>query len=293
MREEDRTLLRERGWLRVADANAPLRMAIEDNPRGAAEIFFPREVEWVEFQQIKGTGRGGGHAVPLHTDPHRWNGRPPNARVVFCLLPAEQGGETHVLDAWELAHLLSDYDQSLLTALFEEQRDFPYASGVVRATSLAVESGHLFFTQAPETDDRIARELALHVQYLKPVSVPLDAGQAIVLDNHRMLHGRAAYTSPQVSLYRLLVWTRTPVCPPPADLMSRVVKDDGGPRPGGPRGAMSEKERTTTAKERLTAVLALLRGAKPDVIAKRYRVTEATLEIWRETALHAMEDALK
>jgi hypothetical protein len=36
-----------------------------------------------------------------------------------------------------------------------------------------------------------------------------------------------------------------------------------------------------------------MRGAKADVVAKRYRVTEATLEIWRETALHAMEDALK
>ena len=83
------------------------------------------------------------------------------------------------------------------------------------------------------------------------------SGETLVVDNHRMLHGRNAFEGDVRDLVRVLAWL------PPV------------------------------ARSRLDAVLELLTGAAPAVVARREGISEAELYRWREDALGAARDRLR
>jgi hypothetical protein len=82
-------------------------------------------------------------------------------------------------------------------------------------------------------------------------------GETLVVDNHRMLHGREAFDDPTRDFTRLLAWM-------PAD----------------------------PKRHRLDVVLELLTGVPPAKLAAREGITEAELYAWRSRALAAAAASL-
>ncbi|HEU4730353.1 MAG TPA: TauD/TfdA family dioxygenase, partial [Kofleriaceae bacterium] len=105
------------------------------------------------------------------------------------------------------------------------------------------------------------------------IELSVNDGEVLLVDNHRMLHGRTAFTGER-ELVRLLAWLPRPLGEHPR-YHARVT------RSADPAGAA-----------RLAAVLELVLGAPPSRLASREGITEAELYAWRTRALAAARSAL-
>lgn len=95
----------------------------------------------------------------------------------------------------------------------------------------------------------------------------------LLVDNHRMLHGRTAFTGER-EFVRLLAWL-------PGSLREH------------PRyGARVTRSATARGDARLSAVLELVLGASPARLAAREGITEAELYAWRTKVFAVARAAL-
>jgi gamma-butyrobetaine dioxygenase len=156
------------------------------------------------------------------------------------------------------------------------------------------------FTHSPmASDDDIGRGSAPWLERAPRIELRVETDEVMVVDNHRMLHGRRAFEDPQRRFLRLLVWTGIPAAAPERlheavaaahDQLARSL--EGQPSAvrdawlGGP--AVTDPE----AERRLRIVLELLRGASPGVLARRHGVPEPELYRWRDAVLRAAQEAL-
>lgn len=150
-------------------------------------------------------------AIDVHTD-QPFLKEPPRLQLLHCLVAAERGGESVVVDAEQAARYLADTDAEayrLLTTtpvtFHRQQRAF---EAVVEAPILGkTEDGRFqvrasYFTMAPPrvpfaqtqawyrawtTFERLVRHVG-HQRRMK-----LQPGDAVVYDNHRMLHARTGF----------------------------------------------------------------------------------------------------
>ena len=109
----------------------------------------------------------------------------------------------------------------------------------------------------PATDE-IGVALAREIERQPVIEIAVSAGETLLVDNHRMLHGRTAFSGIDRDFVRVLAWFA----------------------PG--RSGLG----------RLSVVLEMLAGVAPARLAAREGVSEATLYEWRSRGLSAAKAAL-
>ena len=132
----------------------------------------------------------------------------------------------------------------------------------IKATTrptVVVHADHIMWTHSPlPPTDAIGEALAVELERERVITLTVKPGEALLVDNHRMLHGREAFDDPQRDFIRLLAWL-------PAQ----------------------------AKRERLDVVLELLTGVPPAKLAAREGISEAELYAWRSRAFAAAGTALE
>lgn len=266
-------------------------------PWSFAERLLREAPRMVERQPIRAVAGGRSFAstdvfTPLHTDSQLYLGAPPSAQVMVCARPAAQGGETHLVDAWALCESIERDDPPLFDALLRTPRRMPFVFGDVFGATLALRGGALVFTHSPMDTPRdpVAARLVTHLARSERVALRVEAGEVLVVDNHRMLHGRSAFRDAGREFVRLLVWGAAPCGDHPryralcAAVGASLERVEGAPlrvQAGFGELAVADDE----ASRRLRVVLEMLRGVPPGVLAARESVPERELYAWRDAAL--------
>lgn len=218
--------------------------------------------EMVERQPIRPLPQGRSFAssqvfTPFHTDSQDYLGAPPAIQVMVCKRAAATGGETRLLDGAALLARLARENPSLHGQLVQTPRTHRFYFGDVHSPTVAMKRGHLVWTHSPlPPTDAIGEALALELAREPVITIAVRTGETLVVDNHRMLHGREAFDDPSREFTRLLAWM-------PAD----------------------------GKRHRIDVVLELLTGVPPAKLAAREGITEAELYAWRSHALAAARTA--
>jgi len=247
------------------------------DPWGFAERVLGEPPALVERQPIRPIPDGrsfasGKMATPFHTDSQLALGVPPAIQLMLCVRPAARGGESLFLDTWPLLETVAREDAALHDALFDVPRRLPFLFGDVLGPTVSRRGGHVVFTHSALATDPLAGRLAPFLATAPVSEVRPEAGDLLVANNHRLLHGRRAFDDPRREFVRLLVYTKAPLAVP-AELASKA-RD-------------VEPERTArdlSPRERLV-VTEMLRGTPPGLLSHRERVPEADLYRWRDSVL--------
>lgn len=155
------------------------------------------------------------HSVPPHTD-EAFLYSPPGIMVLYCVAQAEEGGETVLVDGFHLADQLKSRDREAFDVLKTQPQTFMRVvpqDGVyqyARARVLTVDEydnvvGIRFHTRtmAPldVEPDRVAdvhRANSLLCELMmdprNQARFRLNPGEAVVFDNHRVMHARTAFS---------------------------------------------------------------------------------------------------
>ncbi|MFO0577312.1 MAG: TauD/TfdA family dioxygenase [Polyangia bacterium] len=300
------TLLRlDEERARAAARSAPFLLA--ERLLGGAKL------ERVEQQPIRAVPGARSFAAsqgpaPLHSDSQLHFGVPPHLQIMVCVRPADSGGESLLLDVWPLLHALERDDPERLRRLLTVPRRIPFVFGDVVGPTLSWRGGSLVFTHSPMApraagsgsgaapDPESAPAQAL-IESVPPQSVPVRAGEILVLNNHRVLHGRRGFADARREFTRLLVWLRAPLPSPPrlaeqaaaeALRSAERLRD----QPLALRHLGLAPPPPPHAQARLDLVLALLRGVPPGLLAARSGLPEPALYRLCEAALAAAGEAL-
>jgi TfdA family taurine catabolism dioxygenase TauD len=275
-------------WCRAPDmisevASSPYRVVTELFGERPARLEITRVIDRGQQRYIAGRA-----AANLHTDHH--HGTFPPVQILFCMRQAKSGGESILVDTWQLASALARRDRALYAALFETPRTivFPYLT--LRRPTFMYEHGSLVCTHpsvfAP--DDQIGPQFQQLVDSAPPIRFRLQTGDFVVNHNHRMLHGRTEFADSTRDLLRVHVWFTRPM-PAPRALLARARRAlDSKPAWATPKNfAIPDPD----AAQRLGAVLESL-GLVRDhpVLAEFYQrigADENRLSRWRELALDA------
>jgi hypothetical protein len=162
-------------------------------------------------------------------------------------------------------------DSALYESLTRTPRLHRFYFGDVTRPTVAELGGHLTWTHSPmPATDEIGVALARELERQPVIEVTVRAGETFLVDNHRMLHGRNAFSGTDRDFIRVLAWFAQPLAEHPAQ-----------------RG-----EQGRSSLGRLTVVLEMLVGVAPSRLAAREGVSEAVLYEWRNRALSAAKAAL-
>lgn len=209
--------------------------------------------------------------TPFHTDSQDFRGTPPGLQIMICRRAASDGGATRLLDTKRLLARLAVESPDLHRQLHEVPRVHRFYFGDVTSPTVADKHGHLVFTQSPQPPrDAIGEALAVELDKEPVITVPVRDGNVLVVDNHRILHGREAFTDCGREFTRVLAWLPRP--------LAQLEIDGDGARAAG--------------RTRMSVVLELLAGVPPARLAAREGISEGELYAWRSQALAAARDAL-
>jgi gamma-butyrobetaine dioxygenase len=237
-----------------------------DQPWTFAAALLGARPAMVERQPIAAVPHGRSYAstageTPLHSDSQRFAGRPPRLQVMLCARAARRGGATTLIDTRALLREIRDADPPLHAALRRDERRIPFVFGDVTGPTVDGLAGEAWFTHSPMPPrDELGEWLAPWLRRAPRIVLTLAPGELLVVDNHRMLHGRTAFTGARAFI-RLLIW----------------------PAPDAAR---------SPAQRRLDAVVDMLLGAAPGQLASREGAPEPDLYRWRDRALAAALAAL-
>jgi gamma-butyrobetaine dioxygenase len=170
-------------------------------------------------------------AVPFqsgHTDGFAYGDNYPDYIFLLCVRPAAAGGESFVVDTYRELAMLQDSDrpedlrfaQFLQTVPIEQTEpgfrpsfapaiaDNGRGRRMSRWTPVQRPNAQLADSEQRQQRDWLKRwtELA-HQASLRAPRFVLQAGEAICLDNYRMLHGRAGFDDLDRTLWRIWAWT--------------------------------------------------------------------------------------
>lgn len=298
-----RQALDAHGW---ALCRAPgLRELAERDPWAAARVLHGADVQLVEAHPIRPVPHGRSFAstsgtTPLHTDSQCHRGVPARLQVMLCERPAAQGGQTLLVDAWALLERIEAEEPALHHALLHRTRRMRFVFGDVVGPTVSLRGGGVVLTCSPvRSGDDEEPCLAAWLERAPRIELRVAAGEVLVVDNHRMLHGRHAFEDPHRRFLRLLVWTGVPASAPPRlraaveavhQRLARAV--EGQPLVAREALLGTAPSDDPEPERRLRIVLEMLRGASPGVLSHRHGVPEPELYRWRDAVLRAAEGAL-
>lgn len=268
------TAVARQGWA-VVGAPELVRAAPSD-PWTVAAQLVGHPVAMVERQPIRAVQGGrtfasGRGPAPLHTDSQLHHGVPAHWQVLFCVQPARHGGESLLLDTRSV--LTATHGTPLGDALFDVVRRHPFVFGDLEGPTVARAKDAVVYTGTPAPEDDVGRALAALYERLPQVTLKLQPGDVLVVDNHRCLHGRTAFDGPR-ALERILVWLASP---PPPDPWLLARARGGLTRPLDRADVQLPDELHARA-----IVQDMLRGVPPGVLAARHRLAEPLLYVLRD-----------
>jgi gamma-butyrobetaine dioxygenase len=295
-------------WAEEREPGAPRPLANALAPRGftvleapafdAAELAAPWQlaarlagepVRMVERQVVRAVPGGRTFAstsgdTPLHADSQLYLGRPADLQVLCCVRPAARGGESTLLDTWRLLAPEGGRASVDLRELTRVVRRFPFVSGPIEGPTLARFDDRVAFVHTPRNlpGDPLAERVKGLLAGGSIERHRLGAGEALVVHNHRVLHGRASFDDTSRELVRLLIWLVSPL-PAPAWL-ERAVE-------GAPPARTAAID--AAAERDLALVLRMLAGASPGALARETGLPEPRLYELRDRALAAALAALE
>lgn len=272
--EHGHLVLHEPSWARDV-AERPWDVAHAIAARLGAEVLT------VERQPIRAVEGGRSFAssdgpAPLHTDSQLLHGRPPHLQVLCCLRAAQRGGESLIADGRALCADIAARDAALHDALYRSPRSFPFVFGDFVATTIAAVDDDVFFTHSPRGNDPIGVAVEQHLARVPRARIALRPGDALLVDNHRMLHGRTAFDDRTRELQRLLVWLRAPLGRD--DRLERARRQGRAPRRAGVDPSIAGVRQDL----RRSLVSELRRGVPPGVLARVHGLPEAWLYVFRD-----------
>lgn len=288
--------IRSRGWAVVSLGDAPMdRLA---RPWALVDALLGAPAVLLEVQPIRAVPGGRSFAssmvdTPLHTDSQHWRGRPPELQLTACVRAADTRGESLLLDGHALLATIARDDPQLHEELLCTPRCQPFVFGEVLGPTAALRGGRFVVTHTPRPreDDVIAVRLAAAIARCPPDVVALRAGEALLLDNHRVLHGRRGFDDPRRELLRVLAWLDVPLGPPPS--WAARAHDVQATLDAALRDESAEVRRSFGLEDRgepdlrTRAVAAMLAGAAPGLLAQRFAVPEPELYRWRDAMLES------
>jgi hypothetical protein len=282
-----RKLLQNDGIAVVTVDNFPeLARVAELAPWRAVEHLLGGGVLMAEQQTIRvvpggDTFSSGNMEAPPHTDSQLFLGAPPDVQVMMCIQPADVGGESVFVDTWAMLERMAAAGSALLDSLFTVPRRIPLVYGDHHGPTVTAWRGRVFFTHVSKVmeDDIISIQLAQWVESQPPIRWKSEPGDILLIDNHRMLHGRTAFSGESRRFQRVLGWLTEGLGVHPR---FSVLTSEGGL-------ALEDDP----ASQRLEAVLGMLRGASPGITSTEMDVAEAELYRQREVALDAARNALR
>jgi gamma-butyrobetaine dioxygenase len=294
--------LAERGFAR-ARVPGLLAKATRD-PWAVARMLVREPVVMVESHPISPIPEGRSYAsnraeTPLHTDSQSHRGVPPHLQVMLCERAASSGGETTLLDGWALLEQLAVADPELFEALLNHPRRIPFVFGDVIGPTVALRGDALVFTHSPmPARDEIGRRLAPWITAAPRIELAIEADEVLLVDNHRMLHGRNAFTDDRRRFVRLLVWAKIPTSAPswlldPARAVRARLAHATTHLSPELRERLLGPDSPAPRTPRLEIVLELLRGASPGMLARRHGVAEPELYRWRDAAIRGATAAIE
>jgi hypothetical protein len=228
--------------------------------------------------------------APLHTDSQLWRGRPPELQITACMRPAATGGHSVLVDGHALADAVAEREPALLQAMLREPRRMPFVFGSVYGPTLARRDGRYVVTHTPRpvATDAVAARISSVLERVPHHTIELRRGQVLLVDNHRMLHGRTAFTDPTRALLRVLAWLPSPLGPRPAWADAADAEAEDVARVLGDASAAVRLAFgiTSTPPDPIDlAVLAIAGGAPPGALAQRLGIAEAALYRRRDALL--------
>jgi gamma-butyrobetaine dioxygenase len=260
-------------------------------PWAFADTLTGSPVRMVERQMVRVAPHGKSFAstniaTPLHNDLQLFLGRPADLQVLFCARPARAEGEgvSLLLDTWRFVESVAREDPPLLRALFEQRRVFPFVAGTFESPTVARFGDRVSFLHSPRVPigDALGARILERLAGMAPARVALRAQEVLVVDNHRVLHGRTAFSDSERELVRLLVWLVEPRAAPSL-LAERAVRSEL------PGWVEIEPE----AERALGLVLRMVAGNSPGALAARAGQPEPRLYELRDGALGAALAALR
>lgn len=148
---------------------------------------------------------GGAAFTPFHTDSQDFLGAPPGLQIMVCRRAAAIGGETRLLDGWALLDRLERPDSALYESLTRTPRLHRFYFGDLTRPTVAETGGQFAWTHAPmSATDGIGEALAREIEREPVIELAVRAGETLLVDNHRMLHGRNAFSGMDRDFVRVL-----------------------------------------------------------------------------------------
>jgi gamma-butyrobetaine dioxygenase len=182
-----------------------------------------------QARTLAGTKFDQSHPLFAHIDGTAMGANRPDYFFLLCAVASDDGGESFLIDAVELAaDLMKDPVGSKLSHLTIEQTespDKPFQAPIIWPAPSGRMTAYRSRSMRAVEGASDAAEQAELIAYWKTnvdrvsASAPrfkLAPGDAVCMDNFRMMHGREPYTDPNRLLYRVWVWTTAGLPVPPS-----------------------------------------------------------------------------
>jgi hypothetical protein len=287
-------------WFRMPEAmDSVLR-----DPWTLARTLLGSAVSFLSRTRIKAVPgqtiyiEGSGNAL-FHTDQDTLDlGIPPYVQSWVCMEQAADGGNTVLLDTWPMLEEIETREPGLFCALFETPRRLSYPTGSFRLPAFSLQEGNLVCTHAsrPAADDVAGRALHRWISKRPPLRLRLERGDVLLNHNHRVLHGRDAFSDVGRELIRTHYWLRSPM-PAPERWLRYAAEVEA--RRKGLRESAAHAICDADARWRLGVVLEELSlisfSADRAQFANRAGINPGMARQWRQAvvkaALHALKDS--
>ncbi len=157
-----------------------------------------------------------GPAAP-HMDSPTGSPVPPQLQIMICRRAASEGGESFIVDIWGLLEDLKDKDPELLDQLFDVPRAVKISGRDYHGPTIALRQDTLVLLDGSAIEphaDPVGRRLYPWLDSAPKVMFRPERGDVYVNNNHRTLHGRAAFTDESREFLRFLAWPANPLGAP-------------------------------------------------------------------------------
>ena len=164
------------------------------------------------------------HRNPLqpHTDGFAYGDQYPDYILLTCVTDSAVGGESFLVDGYDVVNQLTSKDSGYrerLRSVSVNQTEEGMQSSVSPILQESENGRQMLrrtFTQKPaENSENPSLDQSMIDQWIEGVeeagvSAPrfhLKPGEAVIVDNYRMLHAREGYDDPERMMWRVWIWT--------------------------------------------------------------------------------------